>query len=490
MVSSQLDLEDMRHLVSRMWMLHQQELLTFNRIHAYASGRLGYPSLPEGADQEVKDIARLSIKNVLGMVRDSFAQNLSVVGYRTATSKENLPAWAQWQRNRMDARQAEIYRPALSYGVSYVAITPGKEGPIFRPRSPRQLIAVYADPQIDQWPQYALETWVDTTEARPTRKGIFFDDTWAYRLNLGPVMSALTSSDAERVNNLFPLSVLDEDFAPVRHKVDYCPVVRYINGHDADDMIVGEIEPLITAQRAINEVNFDRLIVARFGAFPQKVIAGWSGSKNEVLEASARRVWAFEDPDVKTSALPAASVEPYNALLEEMMGHVALTAQISPATVTGKMVNVSADALAAAEAQQQRKLQSKRDSFGEAHEQMLKCAAEMAGDKGTAADNEAEIQWRDTEARTFGAVVDGVVKLAASGIPIENLLTMVPGMTQQQIVGIEQALQRLKSEAMLQQLQQGAQDQGGYGSGYSDPTQQPGVPGAQGYDTYDQGGAA
>lgn len=484
-----LDLDEMRSLVTKMWVLHQQELLTFNKIHLYVNGRVGYPSLPEGADNEVKAIARLSIKNVLGMVRDSFAQNLSVIGYRTATSQENLPAWNNWQRNRMDARQGEIYRPALTYGVSYVAVTPGKDGPVFRPRSPRQMISVYSDPQIDQWPQYTLETWVDTTEARPTRKGMFFDDTYVYRLNLGPILPHLAYSDSERINNLFPVSVLDEDFAPVRHGVDYCPVVRYINGHDADDMIVGEIEPLITAQRAINEVNFDRLIVARFGAFPQKVIAGWSGSTNEVLEASARRVWAFEDPDVKTSALPAASVEPYNALLEEMMGHVALTAQISPATVTGKMVNVSADALAAAEAQQQRKLQSKRDSFGEAHEQMLKCAAQMSGDAGTAADDEAEIQWRDTEARTFGAVVDGVVKLAAAGIPIEKLLTMVPGMTQQQIVGIEQELARMKSEAMLQQLQQGAQqDQGGYG--YGDPSQQPGVPGAQPYDTYDQNGAA
>lgn len=475
-----LDMDDMRALVSRMWTLHQQELLSFNRIHDYVNGRIGFPSLPEEADAEVKSLAKLSIKNVLGVVRDSFAQNLSVVGYRTATSQENLPAWNNWQRNRMDARQGEIYRPALTYGVSYVAITPGMDGPVFRPRSPRQMICVYGDPQIDQWPQYALETWVDTTGGRPTRRGNFFDDEYIYPLQLGPILPQLVD-DSERLNNLFPLSILDETADPIRHGAEYCPVVRYVNGRDADDLIVGEIEPLVTLQRAINEVNFDRLIVARFGAFPQKVIAGWSGTKSEVLQASARRVWAFEDPDVKTSSFPAASVEGYNALLEEMMGHVALVAQISPSTVTGKLINVSADALAAAEAQQQRKLSNKRDSFGESHEQMLQCAAQMSGDKGTEDDDEAEVQWRDTEARSFAAVVDGVVKLATAGVPIEKLLPMIPGMTQQQIVGIEQDLARLRIEAKLAELQA----QGGAAApeaAAGEAAAQPGVPGSQPYE--------
>ena len=484
-MAAPLDVDEMRHLVTKMWVLHQQELLTFNRIHDYVNARIGYPSLPEEADAEVKAIARLSIKNVLGMVRDSFATNLSVVGYRTATSQENLPAWNNWQRNRMDARQGEIYRPALTYGVSYVAITPGDDGPVFRPRSPRQMMAVYADPQIDQWPQYSLETWIDTTNGRPTRKGNFFDDTFIYPLNLGPILPYQVDDTTERLQNLFPISILDEEADAVAHRAEYCPVVRYINERDADDMIVGEIEPLITLQRAINEVNFDRLVVARFGAFPQKVIAGWSGTKSEVLEASARRVWAFEDPDVKASALPAASVEQYNALLEEMMGHVAMVAQISPSSVTGKMINVSADALAAAEAQQQRKLSNKRDSFGESHEQMLQCAAQMSGDKGTAVDNEAEVQWRDTEARSFAAVVDGVTKLAAAGLPIEKLLPLIPGMTQQQIVGIEEALARAKVEAMLAQRAADAAAQGpaaGADGSAQPPAEQPGVPGLQPYE--------
>lgn len=469
-----LDLDEIRTIVTRLWMLHQQELLLFNRIHDFTNGLLGYPQLPEGADDEVKALARLSIRNVLAPVRDSFVQNLSCVGYRTATSKDNLPAWSNWQRNRMDARQGEIYRPAITYGCAYVSVLPGKEGPVFRPRSPRKLIAAYNDPQIDQWPQYALETWVDKSNAKPTRKGLFFDNEFAYPLNLGPIEPTIAGSETiGRSTSQFPVQILDEDLPLIEHKAGVCPVVRYANERDADDLIIGEIEPLIQSQKAINEVNFDRLIVARWGAFPQKVISGWSGSKDEVLAASARRVWTFEDPDVKAMTLSPASLQDYNGLLDDMMNHVALQAGISPASVVGKIVNVSADALAAAEAKQMRKLAIKRESFGESHEQLLQLAARMSGDESTASDVEAEVQWRDTEARSFAAVVDGVVKLATAGVPISFLLPMIPGMTQQQMVGIEEAMQKQKVTDLVSSLR------GAGAPAAAAAAAQPGIPGRQ-----------
>lgn len=442
-----LDREQIAALISNMWQLHLSERNWLDRIYEYTKGLRGRPEVPEGASGEVKDLARLSIKNVLALVRDSFAQNLSVVGYRNATARENDPAWDMWQRNRMDARQAEVHRPALTYGAAYVTVTPGPDGPVFRPRSPRQILAVYDDPALDAWPQFALETWVTQRDAKPRRCGVLYDDVYMYELDLGQLSTADTSAEMNRVTR--PISVVEilnvTPHGATFEGVPVCPVVRFINGRDADDMIVGEIAPLILLQQAINSVNFDRLIVSRFGANPQRVITGWTGSKNEVLKASAMRIWTFEDPDVKAQAFPAASVEPYNSILEEMLQHVAMVAQISPSQVTGKMINVSAEALAAAEANQQRKLAAKRESFGESWEQVLRLGSEMAGENPdaalqTAADAGAEVVWRDTEARSFAAVVDGVTKLAAAGVPIDQLLTVVPGMTQQQIQGIKEAM--------------------------------------------------
>lgn len=448
--SGMLEPSQIRALISDMWQLHLSEREWLDRIYEYTKGLRGRPVVPEGASSEVHDLSRLSVKNVLALVRDSFSQNLSVVGYRNSSSEEDDPAWDMWQRNRMDARQAEVHRPALTYGAAYVTVTPGEDGPVFRPRSPRQILAVYDDPALDAWPQYALETWVAQKNAKPHRRGVLYDDVFMYELDLGQIPTGDNGIERDRISR--PISVVRVTDA-MRHGATYhgrpvCPVVRFVNGRDADDMIVGEIAPLILLQQAINNVNFDRLIVSRFGANPQRVITGWTGSAQDVLRASAMRVWTFEDPDVKATAFPAASVEPYNSILEEMLQHVAMVAQISPSQVTGKMVNVSAEALAAAEANQQRKLAAKREGFGESWEQVLKLGAEMIGDAtGHGEDDSAEVIWRDTEARSFGAVVDGVTKLAAAGIPIQHLLTMVPGMTQQQIQGIKDAMKEQESAA-------------------------------------------
>lgn len=451
-----LDDVAIKGLIGDMWQMHLVERAWLDRLYEYTKGIRGAPDVPDGAVQEVKDIARLSVKNVLGMVRDSFAMNLSVVGYRNASAFENDPAWAMWQRQRMDARQAEVYRPAITYGSSYVTVLPTDRGLVFRPRSPRQLLSVYVEPELDEWPQYALETWIDKTDAKPRRKGMLLDNEHAYPLDLGQI--TMLPIDQYRSQPITVTSIGE----PIPHGAiidgePVCPVVRFVNARDADDMIVGEIAPLLVDQQAINEVNFDRLIVARFGAFPQRVISGWSGTATEVLRASASRVWTFEDPGVTASTLAPASLDGYNSLLEEMVAAVAMKAHISPAQVVGKMINLSAEALAAAEKNEQRKLETKRESFGESWEQVLRLGAAMDGDTDTAADSGAEVIWKDTEARSFGTVVDGITKLAAAGVPIEALLPMVPGMTQQQIVGVQNAMRSTRVTSLVAELRRTAQ---------------------------------
>lgn len=447
-----LDDDGARSVVANMWQLHLDERTYLDRIYGYVSGEMGIPDVPEGAEAEIKDLARLAVKNVLGLVRDSFTQNLSVIGFRNMLARDNGPAWEIWQRNRMDARQSEVHRPAITYGASYVIVTRGDDGlSVWKTRSPRQLLAVYEDPQVDLWPQYAFEQWVDSSDANPRWRAMLYDDTYIYPIDLGEIPT--TTFDQYRTAILRAVNISSVG-DPIPHGAGHCPVVRFINARDADDAVIGEIAPLISMQRALNSVNFDRMLASRFGAHPQKVITGWSGSSADVLKASARRVWAFEDPDVSVNSFPPASLEQYNAVLEEIMNHIAMAAQISPAQVTGRMVNLSAEALAASEANQQRKLRAKRDSFGESWEQTFRLAAEIEGDTVTAMDMSSEVQWRDTEARAFGAIVDGIVKLAQVGVPMDELIDVVPGVTQQKAQAIKDALRRNQANQLVAALQQ------------------------------------
>ena len=441
--------EEVTDVVRDLWKRHRDELVTHDRVYDYVRGKRGRPDVPDGAGDELEDIAKLAVKNVLSLVRDAFAQGLAVTGYRTPDETDNAAIWAEWQRHRLDARQGEPMRAAITYGSAYGVVTD-----TVRFRSPRQMIAVYKDPHVDLWPVYALETWIDDSEKRPRRFGILYDETHEYPLDLGHIQRTRSTEDDDssfsRAASVTP--VFGDDWEATPHGSENCPVVRFVNARDGERLVVGEIEPLIEQQRAINVVNFDRLVVSRFGAFPQRYAIGWApSSSDELAKVSMNRLLAFEDgkETVQVGAFPAASVEPYNSILGEMVRHVAMTAQIPPLALTGDIENIAAEAAALIEAPYQRKLATKRESFGESWEQMLGL---MAARAGVEVDPAAEVVWRDSESRAFGAVVDGIVKLSAAGVPIENLLDDVPGWTQQQVEAARIAVRRERGSATLEEI--------------------------------------
>jgi len=250
---------------------------------------------------------------------------------------------------------------------------------------------------------------------------------------------------------------------PWKHGATYdgkpvVPVVRFPNELTADDRAPrGEVEPLIQEQRAINSVNFDRLAVSRFSAFKQKVVIGWSAEPDQIASAAASEVWTFEDSknDIEVKTLDASPLSPYDALLREQTEHVALISGVPAYQITGSLQNVSQETAALAEAPLQRKLGLKQDILGEAWETVIRIAMGMSGE--TAPDDAAEVLWAETEARSFAGVVDGIYKLAtipadAQGIPVEELLDLIPGMNQQKLASIKEALRRRQRTGLLQSL--------------------------------------
>ena len=430
-----------------LWKRHEDERPDHDRSYDYVRGLRGVPAVPDGSGDELVDLARMSVKNVLAIIVDAFGQNLAVNGFRSSDRATDDPIWSWWQRQRLDARQSEVHRPALTYGSAFAVVCKDS----CRLRTPRQMFAVYEDPSLDLWPLYALETWVDRSGERPRRRGLLMDPELAYPLDLGE-LSRATGRQGEvedRIRRIQPTAIGE----PIAHGSEHCPVVRFINNRDAEDVVVGEVLPFVDQQRAINNVNFDRLVVSRFGAFPQKYAVGWAADGPDALaRASAARLMAFEDEQVKVGDFKQASVEPYNSILEEMVAHVATEAQV-PLSSFGSLINLSAEALAMAEAPHQRKLTAKRESFGESWEQVLRLAASL---NGIDADETAEVIWRDTEARAFAQVVDGVVKLAGAGLPIDELLEDIPGWSKQRIDQVRTAMRRDAGRRLADTLAQAA----------------------------------
>lgn len=426
------------------------------RRRDYANGRGGIPDVDVDASEELRDIARISRLNMCGVVRDTFARGLSCVGFRSPTAQDDDPAWSWWQSHRLDARQRQVYRHALTYGESYVSVLPDDRfDDKARPSiwSPLSAFVEYAEPG-DMFPESAILV-------RRTADGhsvLMVDDT---TVTPGIIRKAPKGSTGHRAAGA-RLEDIEVTGEPWEHGAAYdgrpvCPIVRFIDETSEDDGAsgVGVVEPVIELNRAMNQVNFDRLVVARFGAHDQKLIIGWSAPADRLAKLSAAHIGAIdEDPaDVRVERWQGSPLAPYNDLIKELREQVALQASI-PLWAAGSISNVSTDTAAMIEASYQRELQAKRESYGESWEAVIRLAIRMTG--GAEPDAGAEMVWRETQARAFGAVVDGITKLAQVGVPVEELLDLIPGMTQQRIAAIRSAIIRGVGASVLAAIAEAA----------------------------------
>jgi hypothetical protein len=132
-------------------------------------------------------------------------------------------------------------------------------------------------------------------------------------------------------------------------------------------------------------------------------------------------MFTVEDPAAKVYDLQAADLKNYVNAIEMFIQHLAAQTNTPPHYLLGNMVNISGDALTAAESGLVSKVEDKKDPFGEAHEDMMRLAFLSMGDVERANADDAETLWAPSERRSFAQVVDGASKLAQIGFPPETV---------------------------------------------------------------------
>lgn len=377
-----------------------------DRVWAYWRGKQGYPLVPSGVPEEVKQLARMCRVNLMGLVVDVIAQSMSIGGFRKAKAAEDAEPWAIWQKNKMDARQAGVIRSTLAYGTAYGVALPGDTAPVMRGCSPRRLTTLYGDDP--DWPRFALEVG----GPGPTKYRLY-DDEAVYFLDGGP--------------NTTPKQLVE-----VReHAAGVCPIVRFRNTEDCDEESPGEIEPLMPMQDQMDVTTFGLLVAQHFQAFKQRWAIGWLGTEEEKAKAGASKLWTFEDPDVKVGEFGQYDQSGYLESRESIVKFMGIVSQTPPHNLLGEMANLAAEALAAAEVGQTRKRGERQKGMGESFEQWLNLAGTL---NGIPVDDSAQVRWDDTEARSLAQVVDALGKMAQMlGIPPQELWERIPNVSDQDV---------------------------------------------------------
>lgn len=387
------------------------------RIERYLNGDHDLPYMPKGAKAEYKHLALRSITNWLPLISDTFAKGLFVDGYRPAKEIDNANPWTYWQSNGLDARQTIAHRGALEYGQSYVLVLPGDTGPLIRPLSPTRTHALYLD-QDDEWPQYALvESGTDVSGGKLYR---IYDPEATYTIRV--------SKDKNIPELIFT------EF----HNLGVTPLVRFRDR--LDDTSRGIVAPLINIQDRVNESVFSLMIALQYASFRQRWATGLAiprdeeGKPVEVFKAAVDRLWVTDSPDARFGDFDQTEVGGHLETYASTVRSLAAIAQTPPHVLLGDLVNLSADALAAAEASTQRKIGEYETLFGESWEQVLRLAAAADGDSAGATDESAEVRWRDTEARSLAQTVDALGKMVQMlSVPAEAAWERIPGVTDQDV---------------------------------------------------------
>lgn len=429
---------------------HDAERSQLNEIRRYWKGRQPLPTvIPQDAPQQVKRMARIARVNVCPVIIDSLAQSTFVDGFRGGGIPESLqsqlddPIWKAWQANKMDARQTGLHRSTFAYRAAYTIVLPGDPYPVIRTVSPRQLTAFYADDP--DWPMWALER---------AGNGLWklYDEQAVYYVsekteNVGGMQQAVFTFVEARA--------YDGDTGGV------VPVIRYLDEDDldAEDEVDdlsganrpcgGQIAPMMSLQDQIDLTTFGLLVAQWYQAFKQRYVIGWvPESESQAMRMGASRIMYFEDPasdsgagtgdGVKVGEFAQTDLGGYIESREAVLKYAATLSQTPVHELVGDLVNLSAEALAAAEAGHDAKVAERQTLLGESHEQTLRLVGRLM--KQPVADD-AEVIWRDTSARTFAATIDGLGKLATMlNVPAPELWEKIPGVTQQDV-------QRWKAEA-------------------------------------------
>jgi hypothetical protein len=299
-------------------------------------------------------------------------------------------------------------------------VLPGEgDTPVMRPCSPLKTAAWYEDDDAE-YPDVALRRKGMTPDG--TRLVEVIDDKQIYTYALGPD----TGHDWRRV-------------AADEHGMGVTPLVRFRSRLDGE--ATGIIAPLIPANDRINEIVFATLIAMQYASFRQRWATGLAipydeetGEPVQPFEAAIDRLWVTDSENAKFGDFAQTEVQGHLSFYESGVRTLAAQAQISPNILTGDLVNLSAEALAQMERQTQGRIEEFETIFGESWESSFRLAALAAGDTEGARDTESQVRWRDTEARSFAATVDGLGKLAQMlQVPPQGLWEKVPGVTDQDI---------------------------------------------------------
>ena len=450
----------------------------------YYTGNHPLPWLAPQAQGEFKRIMGMTRSNYMGLVCDAVAERVGVEGFRFGPdAAADDETWRIFQANHLDKDSDLAWLEALISGTSYFKVAPNRED--------RSLPFIYV-----QHANQAIVEHVAGTNRRQRAAGMeVFDDLVAGDMRC---VLYLPVEGALRVFKYRAEKPGDNATLERRHKPDWRPyqdfgetwggtvpelgVVPLIEVPNNPRLLTGgvsEMWDLTDIQDRVNKTLADRLITQDYGAFPQKWISAWpeeddDGNALPPIDIGRNRVVTTEVAETNFGQWESAPLDPYSAAKREDVKDIASRSRTPAQYLLGELTNVNGETLKASESGLVSKVKQRRRPWGEALEETMRLARQLAG---LAGDQETMMEtiWSNPEYRTEGELVDSVVKKLQVGVASLRQAREDVGYSATQIKRLEREDREANVNAMDSMIQRALRPEIGAGSGAAEAATQPPV---------------
>jgi hypothetical protein len=414
------------------------------------------------------DLFEAFADNWCQLVVDIAVERLTVIGFRFGEDDADEEAWSIWQENNLDARQIVAHTDAVKLGCAYLLVGPpdsvSGEAKI-TVESAEQCITAH-DPSDRRKRLAGFKKWRD--EMGDLWCQLFMPDhltTWRQPSHVATLQA---------YGLLLPVGFTGgADWDHVVTDDNPVEVVPLIPLENTPDLLTGgksDLKPAISLNDAANKFFSDMLVASEYIAFPQRVVTGVELPRDpvtgEVLEdtqlrAAVSRMWAFEGENVSATSLPPGQLGQYVEGVDLAVQHLAAQTRTPPHYLLSRLVNLSGDALVAAETGLTRRCQRKTIDFSDPWEESMRVSfkwralaregwAGSGRDKVRATMTDAETIWADVENRDPITLTQSLTMLQAIGVP-QQILWERAGFSPQQIKRMKEI--RTEEEEKAKELQ-------------------------------------
>lgn len=363
-----------------------------------------------------------SESNWCELVVRAVAERMKVTGFRFADGGGDR-AWAIWQASHMDADARLVQRDALVTSSSCVLVQPDADNP----------------------------TGVAITAESPFESCVLYVPGSRRRRAAG--FKRFASSPGKTTDVLVLPDVIatwhpdedDPELAP--NPAGEVGMIEIVPQPVTSGWPRSELKAAIPIQDRINTTLFARGVAADYGAFRQIHVAGLRMARQTITSEDGTetvkavrpfnvgpdRLLVSEDPATKFGSFPEATLRGYIDAIEQDVRTLAAITSTPAHYLLGEMINLSADAIKAAEAGLTAKIGDRALFIGEAWEEVMRTALRMTGDPA-AADVAAEVVWADFQTRSDAQLADALSKLGSAPINIPQVVLWERyGATQQEV---------------------------------------------------------